>query len=65
VEAKFSALVQTRPRAHPASCTISTASFLGVQRPGRGVDHPPQSSAKVRERVELYLYFPLDLRGLF
>jgi hypothetical protein len=23
---------------------------------GRGVDHPPPSSAKVEERVELYLY---------
>jgi hypothetical protein len=29
-------------------------SFLGVKRPGRGVDHPP-SSARVNERVELYL----------
>jgi hypothetical protein len=31
-------------------------SFLGVKRPGRGVDHTPQSSAEVKERVELYLY---------
>jgi hypothetical protein len=36
-----------------------------VKRPGRGVDHPPPSSAEVKERVELYLYFPLGLRGLF
>ena len=28
--------------------------FLGVKRPGRGVDHPPPSSAEVAERVELY-----------
>jgi len=27
-----------------------------VKRPGRGVDHPPPSSAEVKERVELYLY---------
>jgi hypothetical protein len=31
-------------------------SFLGVERLGRGVDHPPPSSAEVKERVELYLY---------
>ena len=31
-------------------------SFPGVQRPGRGVGHPPRSSAEVKERVELYLY---------
>jgi hypothetical protein len=28
---------------------------LGVKRPGRGVNHPPPSSAEVKERVELYL----------
>jgi hypothetical protein len=28
----------------------------GVKRPGRGVDHPPPSSAEVKDRVELYLY---------
>jgi hypothetical protein len=32
--------------------------FPGVNRPGRGVDHPPLSSAEVKERVELYLYYP-------
>jgi hypothetical protein len=34
------------------------ASFPEVKRPGRGVDHPPSSSARVKERVELYLYSP-------
>jgi hypothetical protein len=29
----------------------------------RGVDHPPQSSADVKERVELYIYSPLGLCG--
>ena len=33
-------------------------SFPGVKRPGRCVDHPPPSSAEVKERVELYLYIP-------
>jgi hypothetical protein len=37
--------------AHPAS-------FPGVNRPGRGGDHPTPSSARAKERVELYLYFP-------
>jgi hypothetical protein len=46
------------PGAHPASYTMGTGSFPQVNHPGRGVDHPPPSSAKVKERVELYLYFP-------
>ena len=33
-------------------------SFSGVKRRGRGVDHPPPSSAEVKERVDLYLYSP-------
>jgi hypothetical protein len=33
-------------------------SFPGVKRPGRGVDHPPSSSAEVKERLELYPYSP-------
>jgi len=33
-------------------------SFSGVKRPGRGVDHPPPAIAEVKERVELYLYYP-------
>ena len=37
--------------------TMGTRSLSrGVKRPGRGVDHPPVSSAEVKERVELYLY---------
>jgi hypothetical protein len=31
-------------------------SFPEVKRPGRGVNHPPPSTAEVKERVELYLY---------
>jgi hypothetical protein len=29
-----------------------------AKRPGRRIDHPPPSSAEVKERVELYLYSP-------
>ena len=53
---RFSAPVQTGPGAHPASYAMGTRSFPAVKRPGRGVDHPPQSSAEVKERVELHLY---------
>jgi len=53
MEARFSAPVQTGPEAQIASYTMGTGSFPGVKRPGRGVDHPPQSSAEVKERVEL------------
>ena len=54
LEARFSAPVQTGPWAHPASCTVGTGSFPGVKWQGRGVDHPPPSSAEVKERAELY-----------
>jgi len=33
-------------------------TFSVVKRPGGGVDHPPTSTAEVKERVELYLYSP-------
>jgi hypothetical protein len=32
--------------------------ILGVKRQGRDVNHPPPSSTKHKERVELYLYSP-------
>jgi len=56
--AGFSAPFQTSPGAHPDSYTMSTGSFLGVKRPGCGIDHPPPYSAEVVERVELYLCSP-------
>jgi hypothetical protein len=40
VAARFSALVQTGPGAHPASCPMGTWSFPGVKR-GRGVTLTP------------------------
>ena len=62
-EARFSAPVRTCSEAHPASYTMGT----GVKWPGRDVDIPPLSRAKVKERVDLYLYPPpsLGLRSLF
>jgi len=58
VGARFSAPVQTGSSAHLAHCTMGTGSFPGVNQPGRGIDHPPPSSAEVKRRVELYLYSP-------
>jgi len=35
---------------------MGIGSFPGVKRPGHGVNHPPPSSAEVKERVELPLF---------
>jgi hypothetical protein len=55
---RFSATAQTGSGAHPASYMMGTGSLPGLKRPGRGVDHPPLSSAEVKERLELYIYSP-------
>ena len=41
-----------------ASYIMGTGSFLEVKGLGRGVNHPPQYRAEVKERIELY---PLPL----
>jgi hypothetical protein len=57
--ARFSAPVQTGPGAHPASCTMGTGSFLGVES-GRGVTLTPHPFLvpRSKNRVELYFYSP-------
>jgi hypothetical protein len=62
--ARIFALVQTGAAAHRASYTMGNGSFSGVKRLESGVDHSPLSNAEINERVELYIYSPLDLRGL-
>jgi hypothetical protein len=60
VGARFSAPVQTEPRAHPAFYTMGTDRlYLGgrVKRSGRGVDHPPHLAPRLK--VE-YLYSPSE-----
>jgi hypothetical protein len=37
---------------------VPGALSLGVKRPGGEADHSPPSSAKVKERVELYFHSP-------
>ena len=58
VGARFFSPVQTGTGNHAVSYKMSTGSFPGLKRPGRGVNHPSPSSAEVKERVELYLYTP-------
>ena len=50
----------SRPALGPTPPPIQWVPGLsrGVKRPGRDVDHPPTSSAEVKERVEIYLHFP-------
>jgi hypothetical protein len=54
---KASYSVQSGPWANPASYRTGAGSFAGVKRPGLGVDNPFPSSAEVKGRMELYLYF--------
>ena len=58
----FPAPVQNVPEAHPAPCTMGTGSFPGVNRPGRGVEHPLPFCVDVKEARLLLLF--LSLRGL-
>ena len=49
--ARFSAPAQTSPGAHPDSYTIGTGSLCpGVQRPGRGVDHPHHLVPRLKKK---------------
>jgi len=58
VGARFSTSIQTGHMVHPASSTVGTRSFQGVKRLRLGINHPPLSSTKLKESVELYLYSP-------
>jgi len=49
VGARISAPVQTGPGAQPASYTIDTGSFPGGKLLGSGANHPPLSTAEVKE----------------
>jgi hypothetical protein len=50
----------SRPALGPTQSPIQWVPgfFPAVKWSGRGVDHPPAYSAEIKERVELYLYFP-------
>jgi hypothetical protein len=46
------------PRSHLYTYNGYKISFLGVKRPGRGVDYLQSSSAEDNESVDVYLYSP-------
>jgi hypothetical protein len=50
---RLSAPIQNGPWANPVSYTRGIRSFLNVKQQEHGTDHPPPSSAKVKEREEL------------
>jgi len=41
--------VQTGRGVNPASCIMSTGSFPGGKRPGRGVDHPSHLAPRLKK----------------
>jgi hypothetical protein len=58
----------SRPALWPTQSHIPRVPGLSlsrVTRPGRGVDQPPPSTAKVKERAELHPFSTLGLRDLF
>jgi hypothetical protein len=57
VRPRFFTHVQTDPGVQPASCTMGTGCFPGVNWSGHGVDQP-SSQCQGWEWVELYLYSP-------
>jgi len=65
VGARFSAPVQTRPGAHPASDTMGTSSFPGVKRPDRVVDHPHHLAPGLKKEYSYTSTPPLGFRDQF
>jgi hypothetical protein len=59
VRTRFFTPVQTGPGAHPASCTMGTGSYSGVES-GRGVtlSYHPLLGPRPKNRLQLYLYSP-------
>jgi hypothetical protein len=58
VGARFSALVQTDPAAHPASYVMGTGYFPGDTAAAAWRWPPTSPSTEVKKRVELYFYSP-------
>ena len=66
VEARFFAPLKTGTGTHTSFCTMGNGSLSREYKyGGRDVKHPPLSSAEVKERLELHLYSPLGIYGLF
>jgi hypothetical protein len=64
-EARFFAPVQTDSGTQPTSCIMGIGSFQEVKRPGRGVDHPPHVSSRLKKEWGYTSTPTLDIRYLF
>ena len=63
---RFSALVQTSSGAHISHYIMGTGSLPGVNRPGRGVNHPtPHLALRLRKEYNYTSTTPLGFCGLF
>ena len=49
VEKRFSAPVKTDPGDHPAYYAMGTGSLPKINRPGRGVGHPPHLPPRLKK----------------
>ena len=62
IESRRSEIFRSRPTRpwNPPSLLYNRyrVSFPGIKRPRRGLNHPPPSSAEVKERVETHRYSP-------
>jgi hypothetical protein len=58
VGVRFSALVPTGSAVYPTPYTMGIRSFTRVKLSRCGIDQPTPSSAKAKERVELYRMSP-------
>jgi hypothetical protein len=63
--ARFFTNVHPDPGVHPGSCTMGTVSVAGIKRPGRGVDHPPHLTPRLKKERSYTSAPPLGLCGLF
>ena len=51
----FSRNLETGPGAHPTSLSMDTGVLsLGINRAGRGDDHPPSCSAEINYELRYY-----------
>jgi hypothetical protein len=59
IESRWGEIFRTRPWGPPSLLYKGYRVFFrGVRRPERGLNYRLQSSAEVKERVELYLHSP-------
>jgi len=49
IESRWGAIFSAPVQAHPASYTMGTGSFPGVERPGRDFDHPHHLTPRLKK----------------